>query len=406
LVKRTRYQYGSVEIDKRVNGPDVWLYRWWESTSDGRRTRRGFTVGTVEQYTTEAHALKAAEGMRLIINDGVEQRPPVPFSGLLDRFLLDQKQEQESEQITHNTLASYRSMISQHIRPKWGDCKLGDVRPTLVQDWLRKLAVSPKYKGHIRSLMYRLFDKAMLWELLDVQRNPMELVEVKGISKRRRRPCVLQVQDAWRILDKLVQPYRTMVLIALCFGLRISEILGLRWTDFDFKRSIVLIQRSAVGKHLNRLKTEYSQDEVPLEKSFIAVLKKWQQICAKTEQQWVFPSPATGRPYHGRAQAGTWQGWVPYVSPHLSGVARRNGSANGSTAEADATRAHLNHDGSVRQCFSSCEAKSQSANRATSPQKGNESAGVDSIIKGNCGPVPLIGQFWTVATNAKLPVTV
>jgi hypothetical protein len=95
-----------------------------------------------------------------------------------------------------------------------------------------------------------------------------------------------------------------------------------------------------------------------------------------------------------------------YVSSHLSRMAQRNGSTHGSTAEADATRTHLNHDGSVRQCFSSCEAKSQSANRATSPQKGNESAGVDSVIKGNCGPVPLIGQFWTVATNAKLPVTV
>jgi integrase len=166
LVKRTRYQYGSVEIDKRVNGPYVWLYHWWESTSDGRRTRTGFTVGTVEEYKTEAHALKAAEGMRLIINDGVAQRPPVPFSGFLDRFLLDQKQEQESEQITYNTLASYRSMISQHIRPTWSDCKLDEVRPTLVQDWLRKLDVSRKYKGHIRSLMYRLFDKAMLWELL------------------------------------------------------------------------------------------------------------------------------------------------------------------------------------------------------------------------------------------------
>ena len=89
-----------------------------------------------------------------------------------------------------------------------------------------------------------------------------------------------------------------MVLIALCFGLRISEILGLRWTDFDFQRSVVLIQRSAVGKHLNRLKTEYSHDEVPLESSFILVLKTWQELCATTEQQWVFPSPATGRPYH------------------------------------------------------------------------------------------------------------
>jgi len=298
LAKRTRYQYGSVEIDKRVTGPDVWIYRWRETTSDGRKKRRGFTVGTVEQYRTEAHALKAAEGMRLLINDGVAAREPVLFCGVLDRFLLEQKQEQEAEQITHGTLASYRSMISQHILPKWGDMYLQDVRPALVQDWLRTLTLSPTYKGHIRSLMYRLFDRAMIWELIGVDRNPMDLVEVKGISKRRKRPRILQVKDAWRILGALAQPYRTIVLIALCFGLRISEILGLRWTDFDFKRSAVLIQRSAVGKRLNKLKTECSQDEVPLERGFIVELKKWQALCLESEGQWLFPSPATGRPLH------------------------------------------------------------------------------------------------------------
>ena len=81
MAKRTRYQYGSVEIDKRVTGPDVWIYRWRETTSDGRKKRRGFTVGTVEKYRTEAHALKAAEGMRLLINDGVAAREPVLFCG-------------------------------------------------------------------------------------------------------------------------------------------------------------------------------------------------------------------------------------------------------------------------------------------------------------------------------------
>ena len=298
MAKRTRYQYGSVEIDKRVTGPDVWIYRWRETTSDGRRKRRGFTVGTVEQYRTEAHALKAAEGMRLLINDGVAAREPVLFCGVLDRFLLEQKQEQEAEQITHGTLASYRSMISQHILPRWGDMYLQDVRPALVQDWLRTLTLSPTYKGHIRSLMYRLFDRAMIWELIGVDRNPMDLVEVKGISKRRKRPRILQVKDAWRIFDALAQPYRTIVLIALCFGLRISEILGLRWTDFDFKRSAVLILRSAVGKRLNKLKTECSQDEVPLERGFIVELKKWQALCLESEGQWLFPSPATGRPLH------------------------------------------------------------------------------------------------------------
>jgi hypothetical protein len=54
--------------------------------------------------------------------------------GLLDRFLLDQKQEQEAEQI--NTIASYRSMICQHIRPKWGTY-LEAVRPAAQQAaWL------------------------------------------------------------------------------------------------------------------------------------------------------------------------------------------------------------------------------------------------------------------------------
>lgn len=65
----------------------------------------------------------------------------------------------------------------------------------------------------------------------------------------------------------------------------------------DFQRSVVLIQKSAVGKHLNRLKSEYSQDEVPVETSFILVLKEWQELCGTVEQQWVFPSPLTGRPY-------------------------------------------------------------------------------------------------------------
>ncbi|MGO9864877.1 MAG: hypothetical protein ACLPLR_14785 [Terriglobales bacterium] len=97
-------------------------------------------------------------------------------------------------------------MICQHIRPTWGDAYIEDVRPALVQDWLPRLDLSPNYKGHLRSLRYRLFDKAMLWKLLDVERNPMDLVEVQGIGKRKKRPRVLQIKGAWQILDVLVQP--------------------------------------------------------------------------------------------------------------------------------------------------------------------------------------------------------
>jgi integrase len=59
-----------------------------------------------------------------------------------------------------------------------------------------------------------------------------------------------------------------------------------------------MIQQSAVGKRLNKLKTEYSQDEVPVERFFILELKKWQALCLDSEGRWLFPSPVTGRPYH------------------------------------------------------------------------------------------------------------
>ena len=416
MAKRTRYQYGSVEINKRVTGPDVWLYRWWEPTSDGRRTRRGFTVGTVEKYKTEAHALKAAEGMRLMINDGMLRRDPVLFCGILDRFLLDQKQEVDAEQITHNTLASYRSMICQHIRPKWGDAHLKDVRPTLVQDWLRRLDLSPKYKGHIRSLMYRLFDKAMLWELLEVDRNPMDLVEVKGISKRKKRPCVLQVKDAWQMLDALVQPFRTIVLIGLCFGLRISEILGLRWTDIRFQAiggsgSTISGRKAAqqvedgvfAGRGSNRTGL------YPRTQEMASALSRYRRALA-------FPEPGDGStvscrldaqrlPGSYRSEIGTWQDRVSHVPSHISCLAGRDRSTRGRTAETHATRARLNHNGTVRQCLGLGQAQSQAPNRATPLAKTCESRGLHSINKGNCEADPLIGQFWTVAASAQWPVT-
>jgi hypothetical protein len=43
----------------------------------------------------------------------------------------------------------------------------------------------------------------------------------------------------------------------------------------------------------------------------------------------------------GLCEAWTRQDWISYVSSHLLRVAGRNGSTNGSTAEADATRAQI-----------------------------------------------------------------
>jgi RND family efflux transporter MFP subunit len=84
---------------------------------------------------------------------------------------------------------------------------------------------------------------------------------------------------------------------------------------------------------------------------------------------------------------------------------RGNRSTRGRAAETHATRARLHHNGPVWKCLGLGKTQSQSANRATPLEKACHSTDLHSINKGNCVAVPLIGQFWTVAASAQLPVT-
>jgi len=51
--------------------------------------------------------------------------------------------------------------------------------------------VAPKTRGHIRGLMYWLFENAVLCELIPLEHNPMSLVEPKGVGKRIKPPRIL-----------------------------------------------------------------------------------------------------------------------------------------------------------------------------------------------------------------------
>lgn len=77
MPRRTRYQQGSVQCEKRRSGPDVWVFRWWQPTSDGGTTRRKAIVGTIAALPTEAAALRAAQALRIDAN----QQAPLTDGG-------------------------------------------------------------------------------------------------------------------------------------------------------------------------------------------------------------------------------------------------------------------------------------------------------------------------------------
>ena len=86
-----------------------------------------------------------------------------------------------------------------------------------------------------------------------------------------------------------------MVIVAMCTGLRVSEILALRWEHIDFKAGVMLVQQGVVNGRIGRVKTEASQDEVPLDPVFAETLRK---LKGDRKTGLVFCSPVTGSCYY------------------------------------------------------------------------------------------------------------
>lgn len=95
-------------------------------------------------------------------------------------------------------------------------------------------------------MMFRLMERAMFWELVPLARNPIGLVEIRGVSKRRKTPFILTVEQYHAVVEQLEEPYRQMVQVAMCLGLRVSEVLALKWTDFDFENRTLEVVRGVV----------------------------------------------------------------------------------------------------------------------------------------------------------------
>ncbi len=292
---RTRFQYGSLRLRKRQRGSDVWEFRFYETNAIGARVRQSLVVGDQAQYRTEGEARKATQALLMQLNDDTPRgQIDIPtFGALLDRYIEHELPER------HSTRSAHLSDIRKHIRPRWNDYPVDKVKPMAMEQWLRSLALAPKTKVHIRSLMHVVMKCAERWGVIEVGKNPVTLVRVKNASKRMKRPQILEVAQFFELLKHLGEPYRTMVMVAQCTGLRISEILGLQWGDFDFGKHTFMVQRSSVGGRVDDVKTEYSRDFVPLDLRLEELLLRWRGFSTFSEStDWVFANPQTGKPYH------------------------------------------------------------------------------------------------------------
>src|ERR1700744_2759946 len=109
--------------------------------------------------------------------------------------------------------------------------------------------------------MHALFNKDLRWEWDDQN----TITHVGHSSKRMHIPVVLTLGQVEELLLHLEEPARTAVLVDVMTGLRVGELLALKWEDVDFERFEVRVTRSISLQHVGECKTEASRKPVPLD---------------------------------------------------------------------------------------------------------------------------------------------
>lgn len=293
-----KYQNGSL----RKRGQS-WVFRY--RTSDGVMRQKSFRTSAYPSLTSVKMELQS---LVFSLNPPSTMSKTTPFGMVVERFIVEERLREIVAQpvgqvtekgMSYATAKGYLCYFRNQVLPRWGEVPIQAIRPMDVLAWLKDLPLSGLTKGAIKGLMHNMFERAMLWDLLEIQRNPIDLVRLKGVTVRKKKKIVLTVPQCHELLESLPEPYRTMVFVAMCTGLRVSEVLALRWEHI--RDGELLVQASSYEGRVGAVKTQASSDEIPLHPYILSSLP------ARAEGL-VFPS-ATGKTYHG--------GWIQqdYIRP-------------------------------------------------------------------------------------------
>lgn len=201
-------------------------------TADGRRDRRKVTA------KTKAEVMTRLRDLRRRLEHGVPTDPRLTVGAYLDRWAagLDVK-------VRPNTADQYRVTIRCHLRPALGTKTLSKLTPLDCDAlWAAKLAdgAAPNTVRLMRAVLRRA--------LRDAERDGLVIRNVAGLSTPPRVAPPdgrsLTASQARALLaaaggDRLQAAY----VLALAYGLRRGELLGLAWSDVDFEASTLWVHQ-------------------------------------------------------------------------------------------------------------------------------------------------------------------
>ena len=143
-----------------------------------------------------------------------------------------------------NTANNTRIILHRHIYPALGQMHLDEITPDEIQAFFNtKMHLCRSTMQKMKIVLHQIFQSAI--EDGYVQRNPAastRLTISKRVTKRAALP-LKDVEDIVRQLPLLSESDQLFILLPIYTGVRRSEMLGLRWSDVDFRLKEIHVQR-------------------------------------------------------------------------------------------------------------------------------------------------------------------
>jgi integrase len=123
-------------------------------------------------------------------------------------------------------------VIQNYLITAFGDKCLRDLSPETIQRYLCGLAgskLSDESRDKVRDVLSSIFGSAVQYGYL--VKNPVEGLRLPPPSTGRRSKPFLRPEQFWALMALIPEPYATMVFVAVFTGLRVSELIGLKWRN-------------------------------------------------------------------------------------------------------------------------------------------------------------------------------
>lgn len=192
---------------------------------------------------------------------GARRPDRVTVGSLLDRWL-------GAHTLAPSTRTDYDNAIENHIKPKFGDWLVEDLKKSDVKLWLSELSGGNKRKNNILIPLRGALDDAVDDEI--IARSPLE--RVRNLSVDQDEPDPFEPDEIERILEAMDGAIRRMFRLAFWTGLRTGELIALAWEDVDLKAGTAYIHRNRVAQAWKEPKTKAGKRHIDLQDDALEAL--------------------------------------------------------------------------------------------------------------------------------------